>query len=96
MSSSVGESAPIHLSRLRPRRPEDYDALYSATPPWEIGRSQPAVAEIASAGGRRAADAGCGTGEHAPMAAALGLEVVGIDSAASAIATARANAEERG
>src|ERR1039457_3292605 len=27
---------------MRPRRPEGFDAIYSGTPPWDIGRPQPA------------------------------------------------------
>ena len=41
-------------------------------------------------------DAGCGTGEHALMAAALGLEATGIDAAPTAIEKAREKARERG
>ncbi|HZD66918.1 MAG TPA: class I SAM-dependent methyltransferase, partial [Acidimicrobiales bacterium] len=41
-------------------------------------------------------DAGCGTGENALYLATHGHEVVGIDSAPSAIAKARAKAAERG
>jgi SAM-dependent methyltransferase len=49
-------------------------------------------------GGRlvgRVLDVGCGTGEHALMAAALGLDPTGLDAAATAIAIARRKAEER-
>jgi cyclopropane fatty-acyl-phospholipid synthase-like methyltransferase len=41
-------------------------------------------------------DVGCGTGEHALMAAGLGLEATGIDSSPAAIAIARRKARERG
>lgn len=41
-------------------------------------------------------DAGCGTGEHALLLAALGYRVLGIDLAAEAIARARAKAAARG
>jgi ubiquinone/menaquinone biosynthesis C-methylase UbiE len=44
----------------------------------------------------RVLDAGCGTGEHVLMAAALGLETTGIDMAASAIAIAERKARDRG
>jgi hypothetical protein len=32
---------------VRPRRPEDFDALYTVTPPWDIGRPQPALRTVA-------------------------------------------------
>ena len=41
-------------------------------------------------------DVGCGTGEHALLAAGLGLEATGIDVAAAAVEAARAKAAERG
>ena len=71
---------------------------YAGTPPWDIGRPQPAFAALAADGALtgRVLDAGCGTGEHALMAAALGLDVVGVDMAATAIATAEGKARDRG
>ena len=82
----------------RPRRPEDFDAFYASTPPWDIGRPQPAFLSLADAGGirGRVLDVGCGTGEHALMAAGMGLETTGIDSARAAIALAEAKARDRG
>src|SRR5207302_6840468 len=44
----------------------------------------------------RVLDAGCGTGEHALMAAALGLDATGIDGSPRAIALARSKAAQRG
>jgi SAM-dependent methyltransferase len=41
-------------------------------------------------------DAGCGTGENALHVAALGLPVVGVDVAETALAAARAKARDRG
>jgi SAM-dependent methyltransferase len=41
-------------------------------------------------------DAGCGTGENALHVAALGLSVLGLDVAKTALAIARAKANERG
>jgi SAM-dependent methyltransferase len=81
-----------------PRRPEDFDALYAGAPPWDIGRPQPAIQALAEAGALqgRVLDAGCGTGEHALLAAAMGLEAVGVDVAAAAIAAAKAKARDRG
>src|SRR6266542_7049232 len=82
----------------RPGRPADFDARYTGTPPWDIGRPQPAFLELAQAGALRGRvlDVGCGTGEHALMAAALGLEATGIDASRSAIALAGRKAEDRG
>lgn len=82
----------------RPRRPEDFELLYKGTPPWEIGRPQPALLALAEAGaiGGRVLDVGCGTREHALLAASLGLEATGIDLAAAAIERAREKAARRG
>ena len=82
-----------------PERPEDWDGFYiGGTPPWDIGEPQPAFARLADQGEvrGRVLDAGCGTGEHALMAAASGLEAVGVDAAPTAIERARAKAAQRG
>lgn len=80
------------------RSPGGFDAMYAGAPPWDIGRPQPAFLELAEAGGLegRVLDVGCGTGEHALMAAARGLDATGIDAAPSAIAIAQTKAGERG
>jgi len=75
-----------------------WDASYQDGPaPWDIGRPQPAVQRLASAGGFAGTvlDAGCGTGEHAFLVASLGLSVLGIDVAETALAMAREKANER-
>jgi SAM-dependent methyltransferase len=94
----VSERRHIDPRLFRPRRPEDFDALYTGTPPWDIGRPQPAFQALAEAGALRGRvlDVGCGTGEHALLAAELGLEATGVDVAAAAIDAARAKAAERG
>jgi SAM-dependent methyltransferase len=75
-----------------------WDASYrSGSPPWDIGRPQPAIVRLASAGGFAGAvlDAGCGTGENALHVASLGLSVLGVDVAETALAIARAKAAKR-
>lgn len=78
---------------------QPWDASYDEGPaPWDIGRPQPAVLEIASAGGFTGSvlDAGCGTGENALHLASLGLTVLGVDVAETAISVASAKARDRG
>ncbi|HJQ45929.1 MAG TPA: class I SAM-dependent methyltransferase [Amycolatopsis sp.] len=76
-----------------------WDASYHDGPaPWDIGRPQPAIARVASAGGFTGTvlDSGCGTGENALHIAELGLPVVGVDVAGTAVASARDKAAGRG
>jgi SAM-dependent methyltransferase len=71
---------------------------YKGTPPWDIGRPQPAFVELANAGSivGRVLDVGCGTGENALDFAERGLEATGVDIVPAAIARAKAKAKERG
>jgi len=93
---------PAHRNRYAPHvgahTPGEFETMYSGTPPWDIGRPQPALAELAEhdAFRGRVLDAGCGTGEHALLAASLGLDATGVDSAPTAIEIARRKARERG
>jgi SAM-dependent methyltransferase len=76
-----------------------WDASYQGGPaPWEIDGPQPAIVRLASQGGFAGAvlDAGCGSGENALHVAALGLPVLGIDVAETALVTARNKARNRG
>jgi 2-polyprenyl-3-methyl-5-hydroxy-6-metoxy-1,4-benzoquinol methylase len=75
-----------------------FNDAYEGTPPWDIGRPQGAFRAIADAGALhgRVLDAGCGTGEHALLAASLGFDTTGIDGAPRAIEKAQAKARERG
>jgi SAM-dependent methyltransferase len=78
---------------------QPWDASYRDGPaPWDIGRPQPAIARLASEGGFAGAvlDAGCGTGENTLHVAALGLSVLGVDVAETALAMARKKADDRG
>jgi SAM-dependent methyltransferase len=77
---------------------QPWDASYHDGPaPWDIGRPQPAVVRLASAGGISGAvlDVGCGTGENALHVASLGLSVLGVDVAETALAIAREKADAR-
>ena len=77
-----------------------WDAAYaSGTPaPWDISRPQPAFVRLADSGllSGRLLDAGCGTGEHALLAAAHGADAVGVDISPRAIGQAREKAAARG
>ncbi|HEY5986883.1 MAG TPA: class I SAM-dependent methyltransferase [Streptosporangiaceae bacterium] len=79
---------------------KDWEAAYAANSPamWDIGRPQPAFVRLAESGllRGRVLDVGCGTGEHALLAAAHGAEAVGVDISARAIEQARSKAAKRG
>ncbi len=75
-----------------------FDSAYRGTPPWDIGRPQPAIVRLAERGQITGSilDVGCGTGEHVLYLAGRGHEVTGVDSAPTAIKKARAKANQRG
>jgi SAM-dependent methyltransferase len=90
-----GRKPTIHEQRAG--RP--WDASYlDATPPWDIGQPQPAVVRLAGEGAFAGdvLDAGCGTGENALLLASLGLSVLGVDVAETALSIAREKALDRG
>ncbi len=94
--SSTSDSAPGAI----PHSPETSDDSYAqATPaPWDIGRPQPAFTWLARTGSLtgQVLDVGCGTGEHALLAASLGHEALGVDIAPRAIELAKQKAAVRG
>jgi cyclopropane fatty-acyl-phospholipid synthase-like methyltransferase len=75
-----------------------WDSVYEGSPPWDIGRPQPAFVKLAEVGKLqgRVLDVGCGTGEHTLLAAQHGADAMGIDIAARAVKRARRKAAERG
>lgn len=76
-----------------------WDASYQEGPaPWDIGHPQPAIVRLACQGGFAGTvlDVGCGTGENALYIASLGLSVLGVDVAETALAIARKKAAGRG
>jgi SAM-dependent methyltransferase len=100
-------SKPFADDAFKGRRPTSHermtglpwDASYCDGPaPWDIGRPQPAIVRLAAEGGIAGPvlDAGCGTGENAIHVASLGLQVLGVDVADTALAMARAKAADRG
>ncbi|MFI1197387.1 class I SAM-dependent methyltransferase [Micromonospora sp. NPDC020750] len=94
----VGTLEKLARRLARALSPELFDWYTAETPPWDAGLPQPAMRHLAEAGAfrGRVLEVGCGTGEHALLAAALGLPTLGIDPAPTAIETARRKARERG
>ena len=88
-----------HPSSHERRAGRSWDASYQPGPaPWDIGRPQQAIARLAAEGGFAGAvlDAGCGTGENTFLVASLGLPVLGVDVAETALTIAREKAHDRG
>jgi cyclopropane fatty-acyl-phospholipid synthase-like methyltransferase len=76
-----------------------WDGAYSGeAPAWDIGHPQPALVLLADQGllSGRVLDVGCGTGEHAILAAERGASALGVDVSPLAIALARRKARDRG
>lgn len=74
-----------------------FESAYQETPPWDIGRPQPAIVRLADTGqiSGSVLDVGCGTGENALYLAKRGVATIGIDGAPTAIRKARAKAKAR-
>jgi len=75
-----------------------FESAYLGTPPWDIGRPQPAIVRLAQTGQITGSvlDVGCGTGENALYLAEHGYTAAGVDGAPTAIKKARAKAKRRG
>ena len=75
-----------------------FESAYRGTPPWDIGRPQPAIVRLAQTGQITGSvlDVGCGTGENVLYLAERGFAAVGVDGAPTAIRKARAKAKKRG
>lgn len=71
--------------------PGFFDSVYRQTPPWDVGKAQPALSALLDehppAG--PVLDVGCGSGDLAIELARRGLEVVGLDIVQAAVAQAR-------
>src|SRR4051812_43013472 len=90
-----GDRPPTSHER---RAGQPWDASYLDGPaPWDTGEPQPAVVRLASEGAFAGAvlDAGCGTGENALHIASLGVRVLGVDVAETAVSMAREKAARR-
>jgi SAM-dependent methyltransferase len=104
MSERTGVRADDPYSGRQPtsherRAGQPWDAPYLDGPaPWDVGRPQPAILRLAGEGAFAGAvlDAGCGTGENALHVASLGLHVLGVDVAETALSIARKKAVGRG
>ena len=75
-----------------------FDAAYRGTPPWDIGRPQPAIERLEKTGQITGVvlDVGCGTGENVIFLAQRGHDAYGIDGSPTAIGKALAKAKARG
>ena len=104
MSEQTGVRADDWYGRRQPtsherRAGKPWDVSYLDGPaPWDTGQPQPAILRLADEGAFVGAvlDAGCGTGENALHVASLGLHVLGVDVAETAVSIAREKAAARG
>src|SRR5579864_1829734 len=73
-----------------------FESAYAGQAPWDIGRPQKVLIDVADQITGSVLDAGCGTGENALFFAARGIAVTGIDFLAEPIKRAKQKAIERG
>lgn len=75
-----------------------WDDAYRTTPPWDIGRAQPAFVDLARSrelNSGHILDVGCGTGENTIFLAQNGYSAIGVDVVQDAIRAARDKAASR-
>jgi SAM-dependent methyltransferase len=73
-----------------------FESAYAGQAPWDIGRPQKALLDVADRITGAVLDAGCGTGENALYFAGRGCQVTGIDFLDEPIRRAKRKATERG
>lgn len=73
-----------------------FENIHAGQAPWDIGRPQKALLDVADRITGSLLDAGCGTGENALYFAGRGCQVRGIDFLEEPIRRARHKATERG
>jgi SAM-dependent methyltransferase len=73
-----------------------FESAYAGQAPWDIGKPQKAVIDVADQITGSILDAGCGTGENALFFAKRGHKVTGIDFLAEPINRAKQKALDRG
>ncbi len=79
----------------RPNR-STFESAYSGQVPWDIGRPQKALIDVANRIKGSILDAGCGTGDNALFFASRGHKVTDIDFLTEPIQRAKRKAAERG
>ena len=72
-----------------------FENIYAGQPPWDNGRPQKALIDVADQITGALLDAGCGTGENALYFAGRGCAVTGIDFLEEPIRIAKQKATER-
>ena len=80
------------MSRFGPDPVTFFTSVYSQTPPWDIGKPQPAMAALLAEypPASPILDVGCGSGDLSIHLAQLGHQVIGIDFVEAAVTAAQA------